>query len=83
MGLSNIINLIDPEMIILSGEKARFDYLYADEVFAETQALALDQSRAPCLIEMQTWDQYVWARGAAALALGELTDRIFSEARIA
>lgn len=83
VGLSNIINLIDPEMLILSGEKARFDYLYADEVFAETQALALDQSRAPCLIEMQTWDQYVWARGAAALALGELTDRIFSEARTA
>lgn len=81
VGLSNIINLIDPEMIILSGEKMRFDYLYADEVMEETQALTLDQSRTPCQIEIQTWDQFVWARGAAALALGELTDQIFSEAR--
>ncbi len=81
VGLSNIINLVDPEMIILSGEKMRFDYLYADEVFEETQALTLNQSRSPCQIEIQTWDQFVWARGAAALALGELTDQIFSEAK--
>lgn len=83
VGLSNIINLVDPEMIILSGEKMRFDYLYADEVIEETQALTLNQSRSPCQIEIQTWDQYVWARGAAALALGELTDQIFSEAKAA
>lgn len=77
VGLSNVINVFDPELIILSGEKMRFDYLYADEVLAETRALTLDQSREPCAIEIQTWDSYVWARGAAALALGKLTDQMF------
>lgn len=81
VGLSNVINTFDPELIILSGERMQFDYLYAAEVLAETQSLTLGKGRAPCKIEIQTWDDMIWARGAAALALGELTNRAFGEVK--
>jgi len=74
VGLSNVIQLFDPELIILSGERMRYDYLYADEVLAETQTLTLNHGRAPCRVEIHNWGDMVWARGAAALALGYVTD---------
>lgn len=69
LGLANVVNLFDPSLIILSGERMRFDYLYADEVMAEMRRLAL--GAAPP-VEINTWGGEVWARGAAALALGSI-----------
>ncbi len=40
IGLSNVEQLFDPGLIILSGERMRFDYLYAAEVLAEMRALS-------------------------------------------
>ncbi|WP_417628673.1 ROK family protein [Pararhodobacter aggregans] len=74
VGLSNVIQLFDPELIILSGERMRYDYLYADEVMAETLELTLNHGRSPCRVETHNWGDMVWARGAAALALGYVTD---------
>ena len=75
LGLSNVIHLFDPALIILSGERMRYDYLYADEVLAEMQALTLLQSRRPCRIEIHAWGDLAWARGATALALTAVTDQ--------
>jgi len=74
VGLSNVIQIFDPELIILSGERMRYDYLYADEVLAEMRGLTLTDGRSPCRIEIHAWGDYVWARGAAALALMAVTD---------
>lgn len=74
VGLSNVIQLFDPELIILSGERMRYDYLYADEVLAEMRALTLDHGRPPARVEIHAWGDMVWARGAAALALSAVTD---------
>ncbi|MFN4100381.1 MAG: ROK family protein [Pararhodobacter sp.] len=74
LGLSNVIQVFDPDLIILSGERMRYDYLYADEVLAETQALTLNRGRPPCRVEIHNWGDMVWARGAAALALSHVTD---------
>jgi len=51
LGLYNVIHLFDPALIILSGERMRYDYLYADEM----QALTLLQNRTPCRIEIHAW----------------------------
>ena len=75
LGLSNVIHLFDPELIILSGERMRYDYLYADEVLAEMQSLTLLQGRAPCRVEIHAWGDMAWARGATALALAAVTDK--------
>jgi hypothetical protein len=80
VGLANVIQLFDPELIILSGERMRYDYLYADEVLAEMQTLTLDHGRPPCRVEIHAWGDMVWARGATALALSQVTDTVFGQA---
>jgi predicted NBD/HSP70 family sugar kinase len=74
VGLSNVVQLFDPPLIILSGDRMRYDYLYADEVLAEMQKLTLSHGRQPCAIEIHPWNDLVWARGATVPALSALTD---------
>ena len=76
VGLSNVVQLFDPELIILSGERMQYDYLYAEEVLAEMQALTLSEGRKPCKVAIHAWGDLVWARGATALALAALTDNL-------
>ncbi|AXI48995.1 XylR family transcriptional regulator [Sulfitobacter sp. SK012] len=83
LGLSNIVQLFDPGLIILSGERMKYDYLYADEMLTEMQSLTLSQGRAPCEIAIHAWGDLVWARGATALALSSLTDQMFSKSDLA
>ena len=35
----------------------------------EMQKLTLNEGRQPCKVAIHAWDDLVWARGAAALAL--------------
>jgi hypothetical protein len=74
VGLANVIQLFDPELIILSGERMRYDYLYAEEVLAEMRGLTLPDGRPPCKVEIHAWGDLVWAQGATALALSAVTD---------
>ncbi|WP_341212367.1 ROK family protein [uncultured Limimaricola sp.] len=83
LGLSNVIQIFDPGLVILSGERMRYDYLYADEVLAEMRALTLVEGRAPARIEIHAWGDLVWARGASALALAAVTETVLAEARAA
>jgi predicted NBD/HSP70 family sugar kinase len=78
VGLSNIVNLFDPSLIILSGERMRYDYLYAEDVLAEMRALTLDIGRPAPRVEINAWGDLVWARGAAALALDAATSAALS-----
>ncbi len=75
-GLSNVINLFDPSLIILAGARMQYDYLYADEVIRSTQNQVLVSDRVQPKIEVHTWGDLLWAHGAAALALSELTDQL-------
>lgn len=73
VGLANIVNIFDPSLILLSGERMRYDYLYAEEVITEMASLTLRTGRLPPKVEIQTWGDLVWAQGAAALALENAT----------
>jgi predicted NBD/HSP70 family sugar kinase len=81
VALSNIIHLFDPELIILSGQLMRYDFLNAEEMQNEMRALSLYHSRHETRIEIQSWGDMVWARGATALALTELTKTVIVEGR--
>lgn len=74
VGLANIIQLFDPELIILAGERMQYDYLYEDEVIREMESLTLLEGRKPPRIVTHAWGDFVWARGATALALSAVTD---------
>ena len=81
VGLSNVVNLFDPALIILSGERMRFDYLYANETLAEMENMAIATGRPLPTIEIHAWGDLLWAHGAAALALSEVSDGLLSSAR--
>ena len=74
LGLANIATLFDPPLIILSGERMRYDLLYAGEALADVQDLILTIGRAPPRVEIHAWGDLIWARGGAALALVAATD---------
>ncbi|CAN1539973.1 NagC Transcriptional regulator/sugar kinase [Paracoccaceae bacterium] len=81
VGLSNVINLFDPALIILSGERMRFDYLYAAETLAELDNLVINTGRPRPPIEIHAWGDLLWAHGAAALAMGELSETVLGSRR--
>ncbi len=71
-GIANLINVLSPELIIISGEGVRAGNLLFDPMRA-----ALNNYVMPGLIEdteirIDTWDDTAWARGAAGLVLGDL-----------
>ncbi|MEZ5799038.1 MAG: ROK family protein [Paracoccaceae bacterium] len=76
VGLANVVNLFDPALIILSGERMRYDYLYAAETLAEMDNLAIETGRPRAPIEIHAWGDLLWAHGAAALALSEVTENV-------
>ncbi|MGL4309705.1 MAG: ROK family protein, partial [Paracoccaceae bacterium] len=81
VGLANVVNLFDPALVILSGERMRYDYLYADDTLAEMKALVLNTGRPMPPIEIHAWGDLLWAHGAAALALSDVTERLLGTAR--
>lgn len=76
VGLANVVNLFDPDLIILSGERMRYDYLYAADTLAELSSLVLPTSRPLPPIEVHAWGDLLWAHGAAALALAATTEAL-------
>lgn len=75
MGLANIVNIFDPELIILSGERMQFDYLYADEVL-DVMKNSVVQIDAPLpQVKIHKWGDLMWAKGAAAFAMEGVTER--------
>jgi transcriptional regulator of PTS gene len=74
MGLANLVNIFDPQLIILSGERMEYDYLYADEVIASMKDLAIQVDTAPPLVRIHKWGDLMWAKGAAAYAIEGVTD---------
>lgn len=81
VGLSNVVNLFDPELIILSGDRMRYDYLYAAETLAEMEAMAINTGRPRPPIEIHAWGDLLWAHGAAALALSVVSENLLSATR--
>jgi predicted NBD/HSP70 family sugar kinase len=78
VGLSNVVNLFDPSLIILSGERMRYDYLYAAETLDEMDNLTINTGRPRPPIEIHAWGDLLWAHGAAALALSAVTEAILT-----
>jgi len=82
VAMSNVVHLFDPNLIILSGERMRYDYLFAEEVMAEMDSLTLDRGRPAPDVEVNVWGGSAWAQGGAALALSSITDELFGVVRV-
>ena len=70
--IANLVNILDPKLIIISGEGVRMG-----DVFFSALRAAVSQNVMPGLakdseIRMAAWGDDVWARGAASVVIGEL-----------
>ncbi len=74
LGLANIVNIFDPELIILAGERVQFDHLYAEEVIDAMRNLIVQVDKAPPEVVVHKWGDLMWARGAAAYALDMISE---------
>lgn len=74
MGLANLVNIFDPELIILAGEQMQFDHLYADSVIEQMRKSIVEIDKPAPEVVVHKWDTMMWARGAAAYALEYVRD---------
>ncbi|MGJ8623393.1 MAG: ROK family protein [Yoonia sp.] len=82
VGLSNVVQLFDPPLIILSCARTQHDFFFTDEVFEQMHMLTLSNGRQPCEIIVHPWDDFVWARGGTAACLAALTDTMVGGAKV-
>lgn len=68
--LSGLIDLIDPEVVIVGGEAVRFGPALIDPLVATVKESSF---ATPPPIEID-WDNNVWSRGASALAIQQFFD---------
>jgi len=73
MGLSNLINLFDPELIILSGTQARFDHLHSEAVMERIRRGVINVDAPLPEIRVHRWGDLMWAKGAAAYGLEQVS----------
>lgn len=69
MGMANLVNIFDPELIILSGERMQFDFLYADEVLNAIKNSVVQIDAPLPEVRIHKWGDLMWAKGAAAYAM--------------
>ena len=69
MGLANVVNIFDPKLIILSGERMLFDFLYADAVLDAMKASVVQIDGPKPEVRIHKWGDLMWANGAAAYAM--------------
>ncbi|SFI88025.1 ROK family transcriptional regulator [Celeribacter neptunius] len=75
-GIANVVTLFDPALILLSGDRLRYDFLYAEDVLSEAHMMTHRPGRPPTPVEIHAWGDLVWARGAGALALDFATETL-------
>lgn len=74
MGLSNIINVLDPKLVILSGEQMEYDFLYSQEVLERVWASIAHVDTKRPEIRVHKWGDLMWAKGAAAYAIEQVSN---------
>jgi N-acetylglucosamine repressor len=70
--VANLVNIFDPQRIIISGEGARVGKWLFDPMCAAVDQHTMPALRQDVLISVEPWGDDAWARGAASLVLREL-----------
>jgi glucokinase-like ROK family protein len=72
MGIANLINILNPALIIVSGEGARAGDLLFQPMRDSVTRHAFNGLADDAEIVIQDWGDEAWARGAASLVLQEI-----------
>lgn len=79
LGLANVVNIFDPSKIILAGARLSFDHLYSDQLIAEMRQWVVQVDAPLPEVIVHDWGDLMWAKGAAAYAIEEVTARTVKE----
>lgn len=74
MGLVNVINIFDPELVILSGEQMAYDFLCSPEVLDRVRTSVVQVDEGLPDIRVHKWGDLMWAKGAAAYAIDRVSE---------
>ena len=74
LGLANVVNLFDPSLLILSGDRMRYDDHFVGETLEQMRSMVLDTGLGVPPLKIHEWGTLLWAHGAAALALSSATE---------
>ncbi|RPI32900.1 MAG: ROK family transcriptional regulator [Chloroflexota bacterium] len=72
LGIANLVNLLNPRKIIISGEGTRAGNLLFGPMAESVQRNVMPGLSYDTSIQVDPWGDDVWARGAATLVLREL-----------
>jgi predicted NBD/HSP70 family sugar kinase len=77
IALANVVNMFDPPIIIISGQRTA----HPPKVFMESARKSMAENVLTAgagvpPIKLHPWNDELWARGAAALVLEEFMPRI-------
>jgi predicted NBD/HSP70 family sugar kinase len=72
IGLANLINIFDPDCLILSGAQSNLGHLFADPVLQRVAASTTDADGNLPPIFIGDLGDSIWAKGAAALAIEQV-----------
>ena len=72
LGLANLLNIFDPPLIVLAGERIQNHELLAEEIERTLAASSISVDRPVTQLAVHRWGDQLWARGAGALALDGL-----------
>lgn len=70
--LANVVNLLDPALILISGEGVRMGELFFSGLRSEFHANVMPGLAEDTEIRVTPWGDDVWARAAASVVIGEL-----------
>jgi len=70
--VANLVNVFDPQRIIISGEGARYGKWLFDPMCAAMDRYTMPGLADDVKISVEPWGDDAWARGAASLVLREL-----------
>lgn len=80
IGLSNVIQIFDPELIIVSSDRMTRDHADPEAILADVAALSPSGRHPGARVEIRPRGDFTWARGGAALALSAVTEQVLERA---
>ena len=80
--VANLINVLSPELIIISGEGVRADDLLFEPMREAISEHVMSDLSADTQIQIDVWDDDAWARGAAGLVLRGLFESPISSSQL-
>jgi predicted NBD/HSP70 family sugar kinase len=68
-GIANLINVFDPQMIILTGEGVKARDLFVETMFTAVKSHTMPGMGKDTVVHIDELEDLAWARGAAGLVL--------------